>query len=151
MEAACAGTAGKGFAVVADEVRRLAMQSSDAARVTAQLIKGMMQKADDGVMWQREVLQNLEEIVVQVHDVAAATGEIAAASERQQNGIGQLNLAVEQLNQVTQQTAANAEKTAGIAEELSSQAAEIQHLVETFGLNEKITATPPIPQAHLAR
>ena len=116
MEAARAGTAGKGFAVVADEVRRLAMQSSDAARVTAQLIKGMMQKADDGVMWQREVLQNLEEIVVQVHDVAAATGEIAAASERQQNGIGQLNLAVEQLNQVTQQTAANAEKTAGIAE-----------------------------------
>jgi methyl-accepting chemotaxis protein len=72
-------------------------------------------------------------------------GDIAAASEQQQQGVGQLNSAVAQLNQVTQQTAASAEEAASTAGELSGQAAEMQHLVKTFTLSLDITAAPQTP------
>jgi methyl-accepting chemotaxis protein len=136
VEAARAGDAGKGFAVVAEEVRNLAMRSAEAAKNTASLIEEAVHKAEGGVTLNQEVMQNLEEIVSQVHKVSEVMGEIAAASEQQQQGVIQLNTAVEQLNQVTQQSAANSEETASTAQELSSQAAEMQRLVQAFQLSQ---------------
>jgi methyl-accepting chemotaxis protein len=151
VEAARAGDAGKGFAVVAEEVRSLAMRSAEAAKDTARLIDQAVQKAGDGVSLNQEVLDNLQDIVGQVHKVSEVMGEIAAASEQQQHGVEQLNTAVGQLNQVTQQTAANAEEAASTAEELSSQATEMQHMVAAFQLspNGKKPTThtrTPVPQ-----
>ena len=135
VEAARAGDAGKGFAVVADAVRNLAMRSAEAAKNTARLIEEAVHKAEGGVTLNQEVLRNLEEIVSQVHKVSQVMGEIAAASEQQQQGVVQLNTAVEQLNQVTQQTAVNSEEATSTAQELSSQAAEMRHLVQAFRLS----------------
>lgn len=137
VEAARAGDAGKGFAVVADEVRSLALRSAEAAKNTAQRIDEAVQKANDGVAVNHEVLKNLHDIANQVRRVNEMMGDVAAASDQQQRGVTQLNTAVAQLNQVTQQTAANAEESASTAEELSSQATEMQHLVETFQLSQK--------------
>lgn len=151
VEAARAGDAGKGFAVVAEEVRNLAMRSAEAAKNTAQLIEEAVRKAEDGVMLNREVLGNLGEIVTQVHKVSEVMGEIATASEQQQQGVQQLNTAVRQLNQVTQQTAANSEEAASTAEELSGQALEMRHLVGTFQLSQATTAAPQAQQTGVAR
>jgi methyl-accepting chemotaxis protein len=144
VEAARAGDAGKGFAVVAEEVRNLAMRSAEAARNTATLISGAVQKAEDGVRLNHEVLANLEEIVTQVHRVSEVMGEIAMASDQQSQGVEQLTQAVTQLNQVTQQTAANAEESASTAQELESQAAEMRHLIQTFHLSPAVSGSSPV-------
>jgi methyl-accepting chemotaxis protein len=55
--------------------------------------------------------------------------EIAAASQEQSQGIGQVNIAVTEMDKVTQQTAANAEESAAAAEELNAQAEQMKSYV----------------------
>jgi len=136
VEAARAGDAGKGFAVVAEEVRSLAMRSADAARNTAQLIEEAAQKADSGVSLHHQVLENLQEITSQVHQVGEMMTDITDASERQSHGVKQISVAVTQLNQVTQQTAATSEETASAVAQLTSQATDMQSFVHTFCLSQ---------------
>lgn len=136
VEAARAGDAGKGFAVVAEEVRNLAMRSAGAAKNTSTLIEESVKNAEDGVSINREVLENLQHIDAQVNKVSEAMVEITMASERQTEGIEQINASVAQMNQVTQQTAAGAEESASAAEELSGQSREMQSMVESFRLTE---------------
>jgi methyl-accepting chemotaxis protein len=137
VEAARAGEAGKGFAVVAEEVRNLAMRSAEAARNTAALIEEGVKNADGGVVLNREVLENLEEIAGQVDRVGEVMAEIAAASEQQSQGVEQINSAVEQMNSLTQQTAANAQESANAAEDLSGQADQMRELIAGFALGEE--------------
>jgi methyl-accepting chemotaxis protein len=141
VEAARAGDAGKGFAVVAEEVRNLAMRSADAARSTAELIEASVKNADQGVMLNQEVLDNLEEINNLVHKVSEGMTDIAAGSEQQSRGLLHVNGAMETMNHVTQQTAANAEQSAGAAQELSSRAIEMSRLLGGFRLTEGEPAT----------
>ncbi len=148
VEAARAGDAGKGFAVVAEEVRNLAMRSAEAAKNTAQLIDQAVQKAADGVVLNREALNNLQEIVAEVHKVSDVMTEITTASQQQQQGVEQIDLAVKQLNQVTQQTAANSEETASAAGELSSQAANMQQVVGSFQLRTQDGTVTPAAGQH---
>lgn len=135
VEAARAGDAGKGFAVVAEEVRNLAMRSAEAAKNTANLIEEAVKNSENGVAINAEVLKNFEDITEKINKVSQVVAEIAAASEQQDQGIGQINKAVEQLNQVTQQNAANAEESASAAEEMSSQSEEMRSMIAGFRLN----------------
>jgi methyl-accepting chemotaxis protein len=147
IEAARAGDAGKGFAVVAEEVRNLALRSAEAAKNTASLIEESVKNADGGVVINQEVLKNFREINDQVNRVTEVMAQIAAASEQQMQGAGQVSTAVEQLNQVTQQTAANAEESASAAEELSGQSEEMKSMVSTFRLSAAAASTsrPSVP------
>jgi len=129
VEAARAGEAGAGFAVVADEVRNLAMRAAEAARNTAVLIEGTVKKVKDG----SELVGRAEEAFRQVagssSKAADLVAEIAAASDEQAQGIGQINTAVSELDKVTQQNAANAEESASAAEEMSAQAESMKQMV----------------------
>ncbi|MBI3095828.1 MAG: hypothetical protein HYY97_13260, partial [Rhodocyclales bacterium] len=58
--------------------------------------------------------------------------EIAAASQEQSQGVGQINGAMGQLNQATQQNASASEQLAATAEEMGGQAAQLQALMEFF-------------------
>jgi methyl-accepting chemotaxis protein len=135
VEAARAGDAGKGFAVVAEEVRSLAIRSADAARTTAALIEQSVTSALDGVGISTEVATNLGDIDTQVKRVRDVMGEIAAASQQQDQGVTQINDAIDQMNSVTQQAAANAEESASAAQELSGQAEQLTGLVLSFTMS----------------
>ncbi len=117
-------------AVVAEEVRNLAMRSAEAAKSTSSLIEGSVEAARNGVALSGEVAKQLTEIHQASEKVNTLISEIAAASQEQSQGIGQVNDAVGQMDKVTQSNAAAAEESAAAAEELSAQAEQLQIVVK---------------------
>ena len=129
VEAARAGEAGAGFAVVADEVRNLAMRAADAAKETAELIEGTLNRVNQG----GSLVQDTNEAFVKVSDSASKVGElvgeISASSKEQAEGVEQINRAVNEMDKVVQQNAASAEESASSAVEMSDQAENMKQYV----------------------
>jgi len=134
VEAARAGKHGKGFAVVAEEVRNLAARSANAAKETAQLIEGSVDKISRGSEIANLTAGALDEIVKNVSETAQLISDIAQASNQQAHGINQVNRGLAQIDQVTQQNTANAEESAAAAQELSAQAEELRAMLGQFKL-----------------
>jgi methyl-accepting chemotaxis protein len=130
VEAARAGEAGAGFAVVADEVRNLAMRAADAAKNTADLIEGTVNKVKDGGELVGTTNEDFTKVAESSSKVGELVGEIAAASNEQAQGIGQVNTAVAEMDKVVQQNAANAEESASASEEMNAQAEQMKGLIE---------------------
>ena len=129
VEAARAGEAGAGFAVVADEVRNLAMRAAEAAKNTAGLIDDTVERVREGAQLVARTSDAFTEVMESTGKASGLVGEIAAASNEQAHGIGQLNTAMSEMDSAVQRTAANAEESAASAEELSAMAGQMEDCV----------------------
>ncbi|MCF8179086.1 MAG: MCP four helix bundle domain-containing protein [Sulfuritalea sp.] len=130
IEAARAGEHGKGFAVVAAEVRKLAERSQVAAQEIGELAGSSVKMAEQAGML-------LDEMVPSIKKTSDLVQEIAAASQEQSQGVGQINGAMGQLNKATQQNASASEELAATSEEMGGQAAQLQDLMEFFSIDEQ--------------
>jgi methyl-accepting chemotaxis protein len=135
VEAARAGEQGRGFAVVAGEVRSLAGRSAEAAREIKALIGSSVDQVEAGSRLVGDAGQTMTEIVGSVQRVNDIIGEIAAASQEQSTGIGQINGAMTELDRMTQQNAALVEESTAAAESLKAQALRLGEAVAAFRLD----------------
>jgi methyl-accepting chemotaxis protein len=130
VEAARAGDAGSGFAIVADEVRNLAIRSSDAARNTATLIDGTVRRVKDDTA----LVSKTDELFTQVSEITKKikelVREIAAASQEQSRGTGQVNKAMSDMDKMNRENIAGAEKSALSSEKLNHQAEQMKDFVK---------------------
>lgn len=134
VEAARAGREGRGFAVVAGEVRMLAQRSSAAAKDIKRLIADSVEKVVDGTKQVDEAGKTMDEIVSAVKRVNLIMAEIAAASQEQSLGIGQVNQAVREMEVMTQQNAALVQEATAAAESLQAQSNDLVNAASEFRL-----------------
>jgi len=134
VEAARAGEAGLGFAVVADEVKNLANRSSASAKETAAMIKEANRKITTGIDASKRLTEIFQGILGDSAKVGEVTREVEAASQQQDEGIGQVNQAIAQFDSVVQTNASSSEETASAAEELQSQVQTLETVVKRLYL-----------------
>jgi methyl-accepting chemotaxis protein len=146
IEAARAGEQGRGFAVVADEVRALAERTTRATREIGEMIKAIQKETHDAVKAMGEGVaevekgtassvksgEALEEILKQINEVTLQVNQIATAAEEQSATTGEVSENIQQVTQIISQSARGAEETAAAAAQLSGQATELQELVGRF-------------------
>lgn len=92
----------------------------------------------------------LDEMVPSIRKTSDLVQEIAAASQEQSSGVGQINGAMGQLNQATQQNASASEELAATAEEMGGQAGQLQQLMSFFKINENAGHAAPQQRARTA-
>ncbi|MCF6180141.1 MAG: bacteriohemerythrin, partial [Geopsychrobacter sp.] len=98
------------------------------------LIEGSVVKATTGTLVAEKTAEALEGVVNGITKVSDLVSEIAAASQEQAEGIGQINTGLSQIDQVIQQNTASAEESAATSEELASQAGQLADMLNRFVL-----------------
>ena len=148
IEAARAGDQGRGFAVVADEVRALAERTTRATREIGEMIKSIqnetkaavkameegVHEVEKGAISSQKSGQAIEEILGRINEVSLQVSQIATAAEEQTATTGEVTSNIQQITEVVNQSAKGAEETACAAAQLATQAQELQDLVRRFRL-----------------
>ena len=149
IEAARAGEQGRGFAVVADEVRALAERTTRATREIGEMIKAIQQETKGAVIAMEEGVSEvakgsekasdsgraLEKILQQINDVNAQIHQVATAAEEQTATTSEISSNMQQITEVVAQTSRGAHQSAAAANHLSSLADDLRRIVSQFKIN----------------
>jgi len=117
-------------------VRKLAERSQLAAQEIGELASGSVKTAESAG-------KLLDAIVPSIKLTSDLVQDIAAASEEQAAGVGQINTAMDQLNRITQQNASSSEQLAATSEQMSGQAAQLQELMAFFAVADSAGSMSP--------
>ena len=149
IEAARAGEHGRGFAVVADEVRKLAENTTKATKEIAETIKAIQVEAKEansstkeaqeavsyGLKLNDEVGEVLSQILASVENVTMQINQVAAASEEQSATAEQVSTNIEAINNVANESATGVQQIASASEDLNRLTENLSKIVEQFKLD----------------
>ena len=135
IEAARAGEAGKGFAVVADEIGKLALESSEAANMTKELIEISMEEIRKGNTIASGAMDSLKESVTAIAHVNEMIQETAENAAIQAENMNQLRQGIEEIAHGVEDNSAASQETSATSEELASQAELLNQMVQKFELS----------------
>ncbi|MCI9060132.1 MAG: HAMP domain-containing protein [Lachnospiraceae bacterium] len=135
IEAARAGEAGKGFAVVADEIGKLALESSEAANTTKELIGISMEEIRKGNAIADSAMESLKESVSAIGNVNKMIKETADSAVAQAENMNQLRMGIEEIAHGIQDNSAASQETSATSQELASQAEMLNQMVQKFELS----------------
>lgn len=146
IEAARAGEQGRGFAVVADEVRALAMRTQHSTTEINKLLSQLqsesnvankaMQKSselsDNCVQLSGKTGESLQEIIVDVNELANLNTQIATAIEEQSLVSEEINRNIVAISDMAKMTEGHGQKSVELSSELLEKLEEQQALVTQF-------------------
>ncbi|EOS21558.1 hypothetical protein C806_04206 [Lachnospiraceae bacterium 3-1] len=135
IEAARAGEAGRGFAVVADEIGKLALESSEAANTTKELISISMNEIQKGNDIAASAMESLKESVNAISHVNGMIQITAENAAIQAENMNQLRAGIEEMAHGIQDNSAASQETSATSQELASQAEVLNQMVQKFELS----------------
>jgi len=148
IEAARAGEQGRGFAVVADEVRALAERTTKATKEISMMIKTIQNETREAVAAMEQGVQQVEtgtseaarsgaalrDILEHINDVVMQVNQIATAAEEQTATTSEISNSMQQITLIVRDTVDGAHESATAASHLYGNAEELQRVVRQFKL-----------------
>ena len=130
IEASRAGGSAGGFSVIAGEVGRLAMKTTEAAKITQSLLEITEKRVGQAAESMNAISGDFENIIASATVMSEKTASVTRANKEMFRKIREISLAHGQIDMNAQQTAASSQQHAAISEELSAQAETMKGFVD---------------------